>query len=66
MLKAKDGSCDISGLAEKVPEDSARYHLFRFKHNYEGDYLESNGRNLSNFVYRLQDNMNISWIKSSM
>ena len=60
VLKAKDGSCDVSGLAEKVPEDSARYHLFRFKHNYEGDYLESNGRNLLNFLYILNDNKEIS------
>ena len=42
MLKEK-GSCDISDLAGKVPEDSARYHLYRFKHNHEGDYLESTG-----------------------
>jgi len=40
VLKEK-GSCDISDLAGKVPEDSARYHLYRFKHNHEGDYLES-------------------------
>ena len=43
ILKSK-GGCDISELPEKVPEDAARYHLFRFKHTHEGDYLESNGR----------------------
>ena len=30
-------------LAAVVPEDSARYHVFRFKHTHESDYLESNG-----------------------
>jgi len=34
-------SCSVEQLPGKVPEDAARYHLFRFKHNYEGDYLES-------------------------
>jgi twinfilin-like protein len=43
VLKAK-GGCDISELEGKVPEDAARYHLFRFKHTHEGDYLESSGR----------------------
>jgi len=41
VLKSK-GTCDVSELPSKVPEDAARYHLFRFKHNHEGDYLESN------------------------
>ena len=26
-----------------MPEDSAKYHVFRFKHSHESDYLESNG-----------------------
>jgi len=47
VLQAK-GSCDISELAGKVPEDTARYHLFRFKHSHEGDYLES-----SVFIYSM-------------
>ena len=33
-----------SELPAVVPEDSARYHVFRFKHTHEGDYLESNGK----------------------
>ena len=37
------GCCSISELGSKVPADSARYHLFRFKHTYEGDSFESNG-----------------------
>eukprot|EP00092_Neocalanus_flemingeri_P022414 GFUD01024311.1.p1 GENE.GFUD01024311.1~~GFUD01024311.1.p1 ORF type:complete len:346 (+),score=116.64 GFUD01024311.1:94-1131(+) len=41
VLKTK-GGCDISELPGKVPEDGAAYHLFRFKHTHEGDYLESN------------------------
>ena len=34
---------NLSDLPSKVPEDSARYHIFRFKHNYEGDSFDSNG-----------------------
>ena len=37
-------SLTTSELAAVVPEDSARYHVFRFKHTHEGDYLESNGK----------------------
>ena len=36
-------SVTTSGLASVVPEDSAKYHVFRFKHSHESDYLESNG-----------------------
>ena len=36
-------SCTTPELASKVPEDSARYHLYRFKHTHQGDYRESNG-----------------------
>ena len=28
-------------LSGRVPADHGRYHLFRFKHSHEGDYLES-------------------------
>ncbi|KAL0277199.1 UNVERIFIED_CONTAM: hypothetical protein PYX00_004563 [Menopon gallinae] len=30
----------VTELQKKIPTDSARYHLFRFKHTYEGDYME--------------------------
>ena len=42
VLKAQ-GGCTISELPSKVPTEGARYHLFRFKHTYEGDSFESNG-----------------------
>ena len=42
VLKSKD-NVDIEKLPSKVPTECARYHLFRYKHNYEGDSLESNG-----------------------
>ncbi|XP_061175889.1 twinfilin-1-like [Saccostrea echinata] len=32
---------DIKSLASRVPDDSARYHVFTFKHTHEGDYTES-------------------------
>lgn len=28
-------------LHRRIPKDHARYHLFNFKHSYDGDYLES-------------------------
>ena len=37
------GGCTTEQLADKLPEESARYHLFRFKHTHQGDYKESNG-----------------------
>ncbi|XP_043290050.1 twinfilin isoform X2 [Venturia canescens] len=30
----------LDKLPTKVPADSARYHLFNFKHTHEGDYME--------------------------
>uniref|UniRef100_A0A8V1ABZ0 Twinfilin actin binding protein 2 n=1 Tax=Gallus gallus TaxID=9031 RepID=A0A8V1ABZ0_CHICK len=32
---------DISDLPKRIPQDSARYHFFLYKHSHEGDYLES-------------------------
>ena len=43
MLKMK-GVSDVEELASKVPDNEARYHLFRHKHTHEGDYLESTGK----------------------
>jgi twinfilin-like protein len=31
----------IDKLPSKVPEDSGRYHLYKFKHTHEGDYMEN-------------------------
>ncbi|CAH1170374.1 unnamed protein product [Phaedon cochleariae] len=31
----------IEKLPSKVPSDTGRYHLYRFKHTHEGDYTES-------------------------
>ena len=41
MIDSK--SLTTSELASAVPEDRARYHVFRFKPSHESDYLESNG-----------------------
>lgn len=35
------GDVSVDKLPSKIPADSARYHLFNFKHTHEGDYLES-------------------------
>ncbi|KAL2299691.1 hypothetical protein Nmel_012536 [Mimus melanotis] len=32
---------EISDLPKRIPQDSARYHFFLYKHSHEGDYLES-------------------------
>lgn len=32
---------DVHSLSKRVPNDHARYHLFRFPHSYEGDYVTS-------------------------
>ena len=34
---------EIADLPKRVPQDSARYHFFLYKHSHEGDYLESVG-----------------------
>ncbi|XP_026482470.1 twinfilin-like [Ctenocephalides felis] len=37
----KAANIDLNNLKNEVPEDSARYHLYNFKHTHEGDYTES-------------------------
>uniref|UniRef100_T1E3P8 Twinfilin-2-like protein n=2 Tax=Crotalus TaxID=8728 RepID=T1E3P8_CROHD len=32
---------EIVDLPRRIPQDSARYHFFLYKHSHEGDYLES-------------------------
>ncbi|KAM4894054.1 twinfilin-2 isoform 2-T2 [Sylvia borin] len=32
---------EITDLPNRIPQDSARYHFFLYKHSHEGDYLES-------------------------
>ena len=34
-------SLAVSGLPSRVPDSAARYHLYRFDHNYEGDFYHS-------------------------
>ena len=43
----RSGMLSVEDLPSAVPSDAARYHVFRFKHSHEGDYLESNGETLS-------------------
>ncbi|XP_076448185.1 twinfilin-2-A-like isoform X2 [Babylonia areolata] len=38
---ARSGDTEVGRLAGEVPTDSARYHLFWFRHTHEGDYTES-------------------------
>ncbi|ETE73646.1 Twinfilin-2, partial [Ophiophagus hannah] len=32
---------EIADLPRRIPQESARYHFFLYKHSHEGDYLES-------------------------
>jgi len=42
IINVKNQStCTVKQLPEKVPEDQPRYHLFRFSHTHEGDFLKS-------------------------
>lgn len=34
----------IDKLPSKVPDKNARYHLYKFRHTHEGDYMESIGK----------------------
>ncbi|XP_021957247.1 twinfilin [Folsomia candida] len=45
---ASTADTDVNTLRKRVPESSARYHLFWFPHTHEGDYLES-----SIFIYSM-------------
>lgn len=38
---AKSGDVEVSRLWSEVPTDTARYHLFWYKHTHEGDFTES-------------------------
>lgn len=40
-LESCQDDLDANSIAGLVPEDSPRYHLFSFKHTYEGDYQEA-------------------------
>ena len=41
------GEVSLDKLPTKVPSDSARYHLYNFKHTHEGDFMECIG----NFLF---------------
>lgn len=45
-LSRKESVLDVDQLGLCVPEDNARYHIFRFDHSYEGDYYNSVGTGL--------------------
>lgn len=37
------GEVSLDKLPTKIPADSARYHLYNFKHTHEGDFIEAIG-----------------------
>jgi len=42
VMLTRSGDLLLEQLPAAVPSDTARYHIFRFKHNHESDYIESN------------------------
>jgi len=44
----QSGDTGVDNLKNRIPDSSARYHLFWFPHTHEGDYLES-----SIFIYSM-------------
>lgn len=40
---ADSGNITASELSSRIPVESARYHLFSFNHNHEGDFIKSKG-----------------------
>lgn len=59
---SKSGNISLTDLPKEVPTDSARYHLFLFKHTHEGDYLENIGTKLFNNFSFLPLFINIMFI----
>lgn len=45
------GNVSLDKLPSKVPTDSARYHVFNFKHTHEGDYMENLGKSMFYYEY---------------
>ena len=42
IINVKNQStCTVKQIPDKVPDDQPRYHLFRFSHTHEGDFLKS-------------------------
>lgn len=41
QLESVAASLAVGDLPKRVPESAARYHLYRFDHNYEGDFYHS-------------------------
>ena len=46
-------SCDVNSLPSRVPEGAPRYHLFRFDHTHEGDYMKSTSNTYENLMMYL-------------
>ncbi|KAK7073779.1 Twinfilin-1 [Halocaridina rubra] len=40
-LDSEAASVDLADLVSRVPDSAARYHLYRYDHNYEGDFFHS-------------------------
>ena len=40
---------EAKDLSRLTPTDQGRYHVFKFKHTHEGDYMESIGMSLPVF-----------------
>ena len=43
LLETTEASLEADSLPSFIPEDSPRYHFYRFNHTHEGDYQEAIG-----------------------
>lgn len=41
QLESTAGSLAVEELPKHIPDSAARYHLYRYDHNYEGDFYHS-------------------------
>ncbi|XP_063598079.1 twinfilin-1-like isoform X1 [Penaeus indicus] len=41
QLVGSEANLPVTGLPAKIPDSAARYHIYRFDHNYEGDFFHS-------------------------
>ena len=42
-MLAESGNQEVDDIKSLIPDDQARYHVFLYRHNHEGDSLESYG-----------------------
>ena len=59
---------DVNSIADEIPKDQGRFHLYRYQHNYEGEDFESVVfiYSMPGFVCTVKERMLYSSCKSEM